>query len=287
MTDINFTVQNILMGTAMLGITSGILGVFGLLRQQSLLGDVISHAAFPGIAIAFLLTHSKSLAILMVGGGIAGLVGACCVVIITAYSPIKKDAALGIVLSVFFGIGLVLLTHLQKLPVSRQSILNKFLFGNAATLLPEDIYSIAIVGCGTIAVAFLCLKEFILITFDPLYARVIGYRVIRWDILLTLLQVITIVLGLQTVGIVLMSAMLIAPAAAARQWTSRLPIMILLSALFGAVASSIGTLISCSFARLPTGPVIVVVLSGILLFSLVCAPHRGIMWHIINRKRFL
>lgn len=283
----DFTVQNILMGTAMLGITSGILGVFGVLRQQSLLGDVISHAAFPGIAGAFLLTQSKNLALLMLGGGITGLLGACCVVIITSYSRLKKDTALGIVLSVFFGIGLVLLTHIQKLPLSRQSILNKFLFGNAATLLPEDVYSIALVGCIAIAITILCMKEFVLITFDPLYARVIGYRVIRWDMVLTLLQIVTIVLGLQTVGIVLMSAMLIAPAAAARQWTSRLSSMMIISAFFGALASCMGTMISCSVPRLPTGPVIVVILSGILLCSLLCAPHRGIMWQFYNHKRLL
>jgi manganese/zinc/iron transport system permease protein len=280
-----FTVQNILIGTTILGITSGILGVFGMLRQQSLLSDVISHAAFPGIAFAFLMTFSKNSAILMFGGMIAGLLGAVCVEIITTYSHLKKDAALGMVLSVFFGIGLVLLTHIQKLPISNQSILNKFLFGNAATLLPEDVYLLALVGCITIAITLLFRKEFILVTFDPLYAQGMGYRVMWWDMFITLLQVITIVIGLQTVGIVLMSTLLIAPAAAARQWTYRLFPMIVLSAGFGAGANSIGTYISCAVPRLPTGPVIVVVLSCIVLISVLIAPHRGVVWYRIHRNR--
>lgn len=274
----NFTIQNILVGTGLLGITAGIVGVFGVLRQQSLLADVISHAALPGIVGTFLLTYSKHSALLMLGGGIAGLLGAWCVVLITLYSSIKKDTALGIVLSVFFGIGLILLTYLQKLSISRQSIMNKFLFGNAATLLPEDIYMIAFIGCIIIAVILLFLKEFILVTFDPLYARTIGYQVLWWDIGLTMVHVTIIVLGLQVVGVVLMSAMLTAPAAAARQWTSRLSYLMLLAALFGTSASIIGTIISCSVPRLPTGPVIVVVLTTILILSLLFAPHRGLLW---------
>jgi manganese/zinc/iron transport system permease protein len=282
-----FTLQNIFIGTTILGITSGVLGVFGMLRQQSLLSDVISHAAFPGIAIAFWMTLSKSLIVLMIGGACAGLLGALSVVIITTYTHLKKDAALGMVLSVFFGIGLVILTHIQKLPISNQSILNKFLFGNAATLLPEDIYLIFIVGCGTLAVTFSCLKEFILVTFDPLYAKVLGYRIMWWDIAITLLQVITIVIGLQTVGVVLMSTLLIAPAAAARQWTYSLPIMIFLAALFGGTASIMGTIISCAVPRLPTGPVIVVILSSMVTISVLIAPHRGVLWHRVMRKDIL
>ena len=159
----DYILQNIVIGTGMLGITSGVIGIFGILRQQSLLGDAISHAAFPGIALAFLVTWSKNPTILMIGGCISGLIGALCVSLITAYSRLKKDAALGLVLSVFFGMGLVLLTHIQKLSLSKQSILNKFLFGNAATLLPEDIYLTAIVGCIITAAVYLFLKEFVLI----------------------------------------------------------------------------------------------------------------------------
>lgn len=282
---ITYTLQNIVMGTTLLGITSGTLGVFGILRKQSLLGDVISHAAFPGIALAFLVTHSKNPALLMIGGAITGLLGAFCVTIITNYSHIKKDAALGSVLSFFFGLGLVLLTHIQKLPISNQSILNKFLFGNAATLLPEDIYMISIVGSCVLLVIILLYKEFTLVSFDVCYAHIVGYRVTILDMLITVLQVITIVIGLQTVGVILMSTMLIAPAAAARQWTYRLPSMIFLAAFFGAVASISGSMISCSFDRLPTGPIIVIILSGIVLLSILCAPHRGIIPAFIRRKK--
>lgn len=275
---VDYTVLIISIGTALLGIISGVLGVFSLLRQHSLLGDAISHAAFPGIAIAFLLTHSKNPAVLLFGGTVAGLIGAWCVTMITHTTRLKKDAALGIILSVFFGFGLVLLTHIQKLPISSQSVLNKFLFGNAATLLPQDLYLLAAVGAAVLFVIYLFYIQFSLISFDSQYAHALGYNVPFWDALLTFLQVIIIVVGLQTVGVVLMSSMLIAPAAAARQWTNRLPAMLLIAAFFGATSSAAGSLLSCTDHRLPTGPIIVVIMSAIVLISVLFAPKRGIVW---------
>ena len=274
----DYTFQLIFMGTTLLGMIAGAVGVFAVLRQHSLLGDAISHAAFPGIAWAFLLTYSKNPAVLMVGGTISGLLGAACVSAIMRWSKLKYDTALGIVLSVFFGIGLMLMTSIQKKSISNQVVLNKFLFGNAATMLPEDIYLISIVGLLIMITVLFCWKQFFLLSFDPLYMHVLGYKRIWWDRLLALLLVFTIVVGLQTVGVVLMSTMLIAPAAAARQWTHHLPTLVGIAAFFGGLSALFAALLSCSIERLPTGPVMVVIVSvHSIFFTVMCTRSRTFM----------
>jgi manganese/zinc/iron transport system permease protein len=254
---------------AILGITAGALGAFALLRGQSLLGDAISHASLPGIACAFLLTASKNPAVLMGGGALAGGIGSLCILCLTRYTCIKKDAALGIILSVFFGTGLVLLTYIQKYGSSNQSILNKYLFGNASTLLGEDVALMAIVGFFALGILFLFWKEFTLITFDQEYAVTLGYPLLFLHGCLMFLMVLSIVIGLQCVGVVLMSSLLVAPAAAARQWANRLGSMVVLAACFGAFAGIIGVLISSYCSHMPTGPSIVVVMSIMVFLSLL------------------
>lgn len=273
----NYTLLLVLQGAVLLGITSGALGTFALLRQQSLLGDAISHAALPGIVIMFLLTHSKDPWILLSGGALAGVIGVMSMNYIVAHTTLKKDAILGIILSVFFGLGLVLMTVAQKIPVASQAILNKFLFGNVATLLPEDIYGIALISFFICAILTLFWKECAVYVFDPVFTQVVGFNVKIIEIILTLLLVLAIVIGLQTVGVVLMSTMLIAPAAAARQWTVKLSNMVMLAGIFGGCAASIGVYASSIVDHLPTGPVIVVIASVTVFFSLICAPKRGVV----------
>lgn len=279
----DYTFQLVMLGTVLLGALSGGVGVFAVLRKQSLLGDVISHAAFPGIVLAFLLTLSKNPLVLLTGGACAGFLGALCVTIITRYSRLKYDTALGIVLSVFFGTGLVLLTHIQKSAVSSQAVLNKFLFGNAATLLMQDIVLIAVIAVLCFAAILFFWKELSMVAFDESYAQVMGYRIMQWDLFLSVLLVLVIVVGLQTVGVVLMSSLLIAPAAAARQWTNSLPKMIAMASFIGALSSVVGTIISSMFDHLPTGPVIVVIVSMLVLFSVICAPAHGLLWYAHRR----
>jgi manganese/zinc/iron transport system permease protein len=202
---------------------------------------------------------------------------------------IKYDTALGLVLSVFFGFGLVLLTHIQKMPVAAQAGLDTFLFGQAATLLTRDVATIGALGTAVLLVVLALWKEFKLLCFDPGFARSIGFPVRLLDVLLTTLLVMSIVIGLQTVGVVLMSAMVVAPAAAARQWTDRLGAMVVISAFFGALAGVGGALVSSLAARLPAGPTIVLCLSAIVLVSLLAAPNRGVVWNWarerVNRRR--
>ena len=275
----DYTLRTVALGSAILGIVSGALGSFAVLRKQCLLGDAISHAALPGIVIAFLITRSREPAVLMLGALIAGWLATLFMLNIIRTTRIKDDSALGLVLSVFFGMGLMLLTFTQKLPDATQAGLDKFLFGQAATLLQSDVITMAIIGTLAIVLLMTFWKEFKLITFDPEFAASLGYPVRFLDVLLTTLLVIAIVIGLQTVGVVLMSAMIVAPAAAARQWTDKLKFMVILGGLFGALAGVSGTLISGSAEKLPTGPVIVLCMSVIVMFSMLFATNRGLVWN--------
>jgi len=281
----DYTLRTVALGAAVLGLVSGVLGAFAVLRKQSLLGDAISHAALPGVALAFLLTGSKEAAVLVIGAIIAGWLGTLLVMQVTQQTRIKPDAALGIVLAVFFGFGLLLLTFIQRLPDAAKAGLDKFLFGQAATLLGRDVITMAVLGGAAVAAVMLFWKEFKLLSFDPEFAGSAGYPVRRLDVLLTTLTVIAIVVGLQTVGVVLMSAMLVAPASAARQWTERLNVMVLLSGAFGALVGLLGALTSSLVPRLPTGPTIVLYMSGIVVISLLLAPQRGLIARSRRRVR--
>ncbi len=280
----DYTLRQVALGAAMLGIVNGVLGSFAVLRKQSLLGDGISHAALPGIALAFLFTGSKSSLTLLLGAAAAGWVGTLLIMSIVKHTRVKYDSALGLVLSVFFGFGLVLLTYIQKLPVATQAGLDKFLFGQAATLLRKDVVTIGVLGGIVLVFLLVFWKEFKLISFDPDFAFSLGFPVRVLDVLLTTLLVIAIVIGLQTVGVVLMSAMVVAPAAAARQWTDRLGVMVAVSGGFGALAGVSGAIISSQAARIPTGPTIVLCASAIVLFSLLLAPNRGVAWGFVREQ---
>jgi manganese/zinc/iron transport system permease protein len=285
----DYTLRQVAVGSAMLGIVNGVLGSFAVLRKQSLLGDGISHAALPGIALAFLLTGSKSSLVLLLGAAAAGWVATLLIMSIVKHTRVKYDSALGLILSVFFGFGLVLLTYIQKMPVATQAGLDKFLFGQAATLLRKDVVTISILGGIVLAFLLVFWKEFKLLSFDPDFGYSLGFPVRILDVLLTTLLVVAIVIGLQTVGVVLMSAMVVAPAAAARQWTDRLGVMVTVSGIFGALAGVSGALVSSQAARIPTGPMIVLCASAIVIFSLLLAPNRGLVWGFareqVNRRR--
>jgi manganese/zinc/iron transport system permease protein len=235
------------------------------------------------------LTGSRAPLVLMLGAGVAGWIGALVMMSIIRTTRIKLDSALGLVLAVFFGFGMVLLTFAQKLPDASQAGLKKYLFGQAATLLERDVITMAVLGCLALALLLVFWKELKLLSFDPDFAASLGLPVRLLDILLTTLLVIAIVVGLQAVGVVLMSAMIVAPAAAARQWTNRLGWMVGLAALFGALAGVSGAVISSTTARLSTGPTIVLCASAIVLVSLLFAPNRGLVWNWVryqhNRRR--
>lgn len=282
-----YTLTLVTLGSALLGIVSGALGTFAVLRKQSLLGDVLSHAALPGICLAFIVTHSKDPLVLMLGAAGTGSLGMLWASSITKRTRLKDDAALGLVLSVFFGFGFMLLSWIQhsRIHGAGQAGLDRFLFGQAAAILERDLIIMGSLGTVALIVLVVFWKEFKVLTFDPEFAATIGYPVRSLNLVLTSLLVLAIVIGLQTVGVVLMSAMVVAPAAAARQWTDRLGIMVFLAAAFGALAGVGGAFVSSSAARLPTGPIIVLFLSGIVCLSLLLAPNRGLLWQAIRQRR--
>ncbi|MCK0114704.1 metal ABC transporter permease [Gelidibacter sp. F63206] len=278
----DYTLRTITLGTAILGAVTGMLGSFAVLRKQSLLGDAISHAALPGIALAFLITGAKDTNTLLLGALVSGLIGTFWIRGIVTKTHLKSDTALGLILSLFFGFGMLLLTFIQKQPNANQAGLDKYLFGQAATLVESDVWLMAIITGICLLVMLLFWKEFKLLLFDPDYTKTLGFNTKFIDVLITSFIVLAIVLGLQTVGVVLMSAMLLAPAAAARQWTNSLGKMVFLAAIFGAFSGVFGTAISASQDNLSTGPVIVIVASVFVVFSFVFSPGRGLLFRQIR-----
>ncbi|NJP06169.1 MAG: metal ABC transporter permease [Chloroflexaceae bacterium] len=285
----SYTIRTVALGAAVLGVLSGTLGCYAVLRRQALLGDALSHAALPGIALAFLFTGLRELSVLLLGATVAGWAAALVMMLVVNHTRLKEDTVLGMVLSVFFGFGLVLLSFAQKQPTAAQAGLDAFLFGQAASIVERDVLTMAVIAAVALGLMVLFWKEWKLLSFDPQYGNTLGLPM-RWlDIGLTSLIVVAIAIGLQMVGVVLMSAMLVAPAVAARQWTDRLGLMVVLAGGFGALSGVIGAVISSLARGLSTGPVIVLTVSLFVVASLVFAPNRGLLWkwwrHQRNRER--
>lgn len=278
-------VRTVLTGAAMLGAIAGMLGSFAVLRRQSLLGDALAHAALPGVCLGFLIAGGRDLGSIMAGAFFTGALAALVMMLITRATTLKTDAALGIVLSVFFAVGVVLLTHLQSMGGAASAGLGSFLFGQAAAILASDLWIMGGVGLVGLALVVAFWKEFKLVSFDAGFARAQGFPVTLLEGLLTVMVALAIVVGLQLVGVVLIVALLIAPAAAARQWTNSLGTMVVLSALIGAASGALGALISATARGLATGPVVVLVASAAVLVSLALAPRRGLVWQALAARR--
>ncbi|PID81015.1 zinc transporter, partial [bacterium DOLZORAL124_64_63] len=254
-----------------------------------LLGDAVSHAALPGIVLAFMITGAKSPLVLVLGAGLAGWAGSLLIMLIVRTTRLKTDTALGLVLSVFFGLGMLLMSVVQRSAGAGQAGLEKFLFGQAAALIGRDLVTITLLGALVLLVLLVLWKEFKLLSFDPAFAGAVGMPVRLLEVILTTLLVIAIVIGLQTVGVVLMSALIVAPSVAARQWTDRLGRVVLLAGLFGGVSGLSGAAISSFVPHVPTGPTIILVVTGITVVSILLAPRRGLLpeqWRRRRRRRY-
>ncbi|RIW37428.1 metal ABC transporter permease [Bacillus salacetis] len=267
--------QWILMGSILLGLSSGVIGCFAYLRKQSLMGDALSHAALPGVCVAFMITGTKSIVFFLIGAIVAGLLATLMISLITKYSRIKQDSALGIILTVFFGVGIVLLTQIQHSNSGNQSGLDKFLFGQAASMVQSDVYTMAAISLFLVGISALFFKEFKLLSFDPGFAKGIGLPIFVLDQFLMILLVTAVVIGIQAVGVVLMAALLITPAVAARYWTEKLHIMVVLAGIFGALSGFAGTIVSTFASNLPTGPLVVLSATAIFIISVIFSPTRG------------
>jgi manganese/zinc/iron transport system permease protein len=280
---------NVMLGTALLGATAGVIGTFAVLRRRALVSDMLSHAALPGICIAFLLTQSRSLLGLSVGALATGLVAIGLMTLLRRWTRTKEDAAIGIVLSTFFGVGVVLLSLIQQHPTGNQAGLASYLFGETAGITRHDIQLIAGVSLLCLMVISLLYKEFELLSFDPEFAAAQGWPTLLLDlVMMGTLAVVTIV-GLPLCGVILMAALIILPGTAARFWTNRLGHLLVIAALMGAGAGVGGTffasplpqqwfnLPSLATSRMPPGPLIVLSAAAFFVLSLLFAPHGGIV----------
>lgn len=267
----------VLSGTTLLGLCSGVLGSFAFLRKRGLMGDVLAHSTLPGICLAFMITGSKHPFFFLLGATLTGIVASLCIGWITRYSRIKEDTALGLVLSVFFGFGIVLLTQIQHSANGNQSGLDKFLFGQSASMVGSDVQVMGSVAIILLILCFLFFKELKLLCFDANFGRSLGFPMRGLDFMLMLFLVVAVVIGLQAAGVVLMAALLITPAAAARYWTEQLDHMVIISACMGAISGILGTLISSVAYHLSTGPIIVIAATSIFMLSMIFAPKRGLL----------
>ncbi len=271
-------VRTVVIGTILLNLSASVVGSFAFLQKKSLAGDAVAHSILPGICMAFILFQTKSLWILLPGAFITGWLSLYLVDLISRHSKLKQDTAIAVVLSVFFAVGIILLTHIQHSGSGAQSGLDSFLFGKAAALLEKDLITYGIISIVVIGVAAFFFKEFKLISFDTTFAGSIGLPVRGLQLILTTLTVISIVTGIQSVGVVLMSAMLITPAVAARYWTDNLKRLLVLAVVFNSFAAIIGAYISYKYPSMPTGPWIVITISLFAFASILFAPKKGVVY---------
>jgi manganese/zinc/iron transport system permease protein len=267
----------VFLGIAALGGIAGAVGTFAVVRRQSLQGDAISHAALPGIVLAY-LCGARSGAELAFGAALTGWLAMILATAIPRQTRIPADTALAGSLAAFFGVGLLLLSYLQKnRPDAVNHGLERYLFGRAAEIQAADLNTIYTLGFLAGLILWLGWKEFQLVSFDPEFAHTTGLPATLLDRLLTTLVVVATVIGLQAVGVVLMSALIVAPASAARQWSDRLGRVVLLAGMFGALAGAIGTTLAHALPGIPTGPMIVLVATLIFGLSALFAPRHGVL----------
>ena len=274
--------QKVIMGIAIIGAVSGVVGTFSFLRKKTLIADAISHSVLPGICLGFMFVGTKDPIVLLTGALVIGWISVWLIDYLSSTTKLSADTAIALVSTLFFAIGSVLLSVISKSQNAEQTGLKNFLFGKAATMTTFDIQVFTVVSIAIFFVVILFFKPFQLVCFNHEFAKSIGVKVKRIEFLLSTLTVMTVAIGIQAVGVVLMSALLIAPAASARYWTNRLPIMIFLAALFGTFSSVIGVMLSTMKNNMPTGPWIVFSLFTFTLFTLLFAPHKG--WFSIKRR---
>lgn len=274
---LSYTDSVVALGALVLGVVSGVVGTFAVLRQRSLVGDALAHAALPGVCAAFLLTGLKDPAALLAGAACAGIVAAVLIVGVERAGRLRPDAAIGVVLSSLFSLGIVLLTAISNRNDADQAGLERYLFGQAAGLSERDVEVTLLLGIAALVVVAVGFRAFKATLFDSAFAGAAGLPVRLMELTMTALLVVAVVVGIRMVGAILMVAMLIAPPVAARQLTDRLSVLIPLAGAVGAGVGVAGALLSAG-AQVPTGPVIVLVGFTIVLASLAFSPRRGVVW---------
>jgi manganese/zinc/iron transport system permease protein len=270
------------LGASLLGFAAGVTGTGLTLGRRALLSDALAHATLPGVAAAFLVMvalggDGRWLPGLLLGAGLAAGLGAIAIAAIAARTRLGEDAATAAVLSVAFGIGVVLLTVVQQTGAGRQAGLDGFLLGAAAGMLRAEALTIAAGGILAVAAAWALRRPVLHAAFDPVHAATLGIDPQRTSLAVTGLALAVTLIGLKVVGLVLIVALLVIPPAAARFWTARGETMALAAGLIGAAAGWIGSALSAAAPGLPTGPLVVLAAFALFLASLVLGPHRGLV----------
>ena len=284
MTGLSHNAQWVLVSTLMLGAAAGLIGCFAYWKRQSLMSDALAHAALPGVVIGFAVLGFKSLPVMLLGAAASALLGALAVHAIRSGTRIKEDTAMGIILSVFFGLGIMLLTIVNRMPGGRQSGLDSFIFGQAAAMVRQDMLTMTAAAVVVLLAVLISFKEWKLYLFDPGFARGLGLSGRLMDAAYMTLLVAIIVIGIQAVGVILMAALLIVPAVSARYWTNAFGGMLALSALFGGGAGAAGTYVSTLGDGWPTGPFIVIAAAGVFLTSLLFGVRKGLLVRAMQRR---
>ncbi|MEP4248246.1 metal ABC transporter permease [Tateyamaria sp.] len=279
------------LGAALLGVASGVAGTFLFLRKRALVSDAISHATLPGVGLAFILMVSlgsdgRWLPGLLLGAGLSAAVGLLCVQWLATRTRLGEDAAIGAVLSVFFGIGIVILTIIQTMNSGRQAGLEGFLLGSTAGMLRSDAILLAVSASVVLVLVLALRRPLELAAFDPGYAQATGWTLGRIDLAMMGIVLVVTVVGLKVVGLILIVALLIVPAVTARFWTDRAGHVVLIAGLVGGVSGYIGAATSAVAPALPTGPIVVLVGFSLFLVSLLLSPGRGVLASVLVHRRY-
>jgi manganese/zinc/iron transport system permease protein len=269
--------QWVLLSTMMLGMAAGVIGCFAYWKRQSLMSDALSHAALPGVVAGFAVLGTKSLPVMLAGAALSALLGALFIHWIRTSSRVKEDAAMGIVLSVFFGLGIMLLTLVNRMPGGQQSGLDSFIFGQSASMVRQDVYTMIGITALVFVAAIAGWKEWKLFLFDPQFAGGLGLSGRVMNTVYMVLLVLVIVIGIQAAGVILMAALLIIPGVSARYWTHSYTAMLGLAAVFGGGSGIAGTLISAMGDGWPTGPFIVLSATSLFVVSLLFGSRKGLL----------
>jgi manganese/zinc/iron transport system permease protein len=267
------TLLIILLTTGILGINTGMMGTFLVLSKKSLFGDTIAHATLPGLTAIFFYSMNKNPWLLIFSATFSAIIASMIINYLKQKTLLKKETILGIVLATSFGLGTVFLSKIQTIPDAHQAGLTKYLLGNASTLLYQDLIMVTVITLCCLLFVFITHKQYESTLFDLEFTTISKIKVSLISNMMLLLTTLTIVIGLQTVGVILISALLIAPATAARQWSHKFQTIIVLASFFGMLATITGTLISSSIKHLPTGPTIVIVATSFTFFSILFAPQ--------------
>lgn len=279
----SYTFKIVTLGCLILGMISAIVGNFAVLKKESLLADGISHSSLAGITLMFIITGKKDLYLLLIGALIIGIICISIIHYIQIYSKIKFDSAIALILSTFFGLGLIFLTYLKKIPGANKAGISNLIFGQASTLLLNDIYFLIIISIIILVIIIIFWKNFKISIFDKDFSKTIGINSNIYRLLISILITINVILGIQIAGVILISAFMIIPHITARLWSNKLNIIVFTSAILGGLSSFLGSILSSIYENLPTGPTIVLILNIFFIISILLSPKTKILKKLFNR----